>query len=534
MRGQATRRGYSVTLFLILLICYGYFLPKWADWGANSRANLVYAVGNQGVLHIDAYHENTGDKACFPGPFVPDPNDVLKGECTGHYYTDKSLGPSLLALPFYMVFKGIAALPPIQNFIQSGRGIGAVSDTLNPEGEGIRPEAVYQYMALTFITFFASAIPSAFLGVVVFWMATRFAKRDSTAFVLALAYGLGTMAFPYSNALYQHQLAAFGAFVGFYLLWRVIYEDADRRWLWVVGALFSFAAITEYPVVPMLGILFLWAAYALRDRAALYRVVLAGIPLVVIFMAYNYLAFGSVLPVGYQYSTNWQGEHQTGFLSLQLPNADSLVRLYGLTFSPVRGIFIMSPFLLLAIPGFVMMWRALPERHSAVIAMLLVIGGFFFYNASSVMWWGGFTVGPRYLVPMLPFLTLPAVFALNRLMETLWGRMLTAVLVGVSVFSVGAMTIGGQLWPPVEVWPTTFGLMNSYSTLFDHSLPLLAQGNVARNLGILIGLPGLTSLIPLFIAVIALGLALPRLIGRGHSAAVTEAPALKQATGGSR
>jgi hypothetical protein len=241
-----------------------------------------------------------------------------------------------------------------------------------------------------------------------------------------------------------------------------------------------------------------------------------------------------VLPVGYQYSTNWQGEHQTGFLSLQLPNADSLVRLYGLTFSPVRGIFIMSPFLLLAIPGFVMMWRALPERRSAVIAMLLVIGGFFFYNASSVMWWGGFTVGPRYLVPMLPFLTLPAVFALNRLIETLWGRMLTAVLVGVSVFSVGAMTIGGQLWPPVEVWPTTFGLMNSYSTLFDHSLPLLAQGNVARNLGILIGLPGLTSLIPLFIAVIALGLALPRLIGRGHSAAVTETPALKQATGGSR
>ena len=114
MTVQPSRRTYAITLFLLLLICYGYFLPKWADWGANSRADMVYAFGDKGTLKIDDYHTNTGDLACFPGPFYADPTNVLGGNCTGNFYSDKSLGPSLLALPFYMVFKGIAALPPVQ------------------------------------------------------------------------------------------------------------------------------------------------------------------------------------------------------------------------------------------------------------------------------------------------------------------------------------------------------------------------------------------------------------------------------------
>ena len=53
MTSSLSRRAYAVILFLILVVCYGYFLPKWADWGANSRANLVYAVGDKGVLYIE-------------------------------------------------------------------------------------------------------------------------------------------------------------------------------------------------------------------------------------------------------------------------------------------------------------------------------------------------------------------------------------------------------------------------------------------------------------------------------------------------
>lgn len=514
MKVQPSRRAYAITLFLILVVCYGYFLPKWADWGANSRADLVYAVGDSGVLYIDDYHENTGDKACFPGPFTVDPSDNTKGTCIGHYYTDKSLGPSLVALPFYMVFKGIAALPPVQRFIESGKGIGSVSDTIDTQGDDITPRKVYEYMALTFITFFASAIPSALLGVVFFLTAARFARKDSYAFLLALAYGLGTIAFPYSNALYQHQLASFGMFAGFYLLYRVIYERANLRWLWVVGILFSLTAITEYPAIPMLGVIFLWAAYKMPNRVALYRVVMAAIPLMIVFAVFNYAIFQTPLPAGYKYSTNWQGEHTTGFMSLEAPSLKLVERLYGLTVSPVRGIFLLQPFLLLAIPGFYWMWKGRKDQRDIVVVSGLVVAAFVLYNASSAMWWGGHTIGPRYLVPMLPFLCLPIIMAFNRLLDTVGGRILTGILVGLSILFIGASLIGGQLWPPVKVFPTDLALMTSTSQFIDYTLPMLRDGNITRNFGQVVGLKSYLSLLPLLVVVVGLYLLLPRWLSR--------------------
>lgn len=521
-RVQPSRHAYAITVFLILLVCSAYFMPKWADWGANSRADLVYAVGDRGVLYIDDYHENTGDKACFAGTDYAGDTPCEDG----HYYTDKSLGPSLVALPFYMIFKSIAALPPFERFIESSSGLGNFGDTLNPDGEGIRPEAVYQGMALTFITFFAMAVPSALLGAVVFLFAARFTRKNIYAFVLALAYGLGTIAYPYSNVLYQHQMASFGMFTGFFLLWRVIYEDASPNWLWLVGLLFSLAVITEYPVVPFLTVILIWAFIKMPTRWQLYRVILAGIPLGIIFMAFNYLTFETIMPVGYNYSINWQEEHQTGFLSLTMPN---LARFYGLSFSPIRGIFVLSPFLLLFFPGAYAMWKQRRDQQDVLIVCVLMVIGFFFYNGSSIMWWGGFTVGPRYLIPMLPFMVLPISFAFNWLLQRAWGQVVTALLIAISIFSVGSLTIAGQAWPDVTGFPNTIEQMNASYPLVDHALPLLAQGNVARNYGgIFLNLNGLAGLIPLLVAVIAILLIVPRLFSTPNKTLKTNT--LEQAT----
>ncbi len=502
---QPSRRAYAAAVFLILLICYGYFMPKWADWAANSRADLVYAIVDEGVLMIDSYHENTGDKAFFEE----------------HYYTDKSLGPSLVALPFYAVFKAIATLPPVQNFIENGASLGGFSDTLNPEGAGFRPEAMYEGMALTFMTFFATSVPSALLGTVVFLLAARFARKDSYAFWLALIYGLATPVFAYSNVLFQHQLAAFGIFVGFYLLWRVIYENASLRWLWVVGVLFGFVAITEYPVVLFLGFIFLWAAFKMPNRLALYRVVFGALPLGLLFAAYNYTVFHTPLPVGYEYSTNWQEVHDQGFMSLTSPSFQTFL---GLTFGPFRGLFFIAPVLLLAAPGLILMGRQRPEYRSVTVLLTLVIGGFLLYNSSSVMWWGGHAVGPRYLVPMIPFIALPIIFAFNWLLPQPAARYVVIFLAALSLFNVGAQTIAGQYFPPANV-----DGVDITNPLVQYSLPLLAEGDVARNYGIVIlGLPGMWSLIPLIAAVIVVYLIVPRWLDRRIQ---PQTPALEQVTG---
>ncbi|MCB9451253.1 MAG: hypothetical protein H6672_07420 [Anaerolineaceae bacterium] len=510
MSKPPSRQAYAITLFLILLVCTGYFMPRWADWGANSRADLVYAIGDQGVLYIDDYQQNTGDKACFPGPY-----DLASDTCQGHYYTDKSIGPSMAALPFYVVFKAVAALPPIENFINSGKGLGAFSDTLNPEGEGIRANAVYEGMALTFMTFFAMAVPSALMGVVFFLLAARFINRDGYAFLLALIYGLATPAFAYSNVLYQHQMAAFGAFVGFYLLWRVIYEGANLRWLWLAGFLFSLTVVTEYPVVIALALIFLWAVYVMPNRLALYRVVLGAIPLGLIFAAYNYAIFQTPIPVGYSYSTLWQNVHDQGFLSLTVPNLGTMTNLL---FGVYRGLLFLSPVLILAVPGFFIIWRRHKQR-SVTVLLAGVVAYFLLFNSSSVMWWGGNTVGPRYLVPMLPFLALPIIFVLDEWLKNRLGVVAVTILVTLSALNVWIQTIGGQAFPP-EVYQ---------NPLFEYSLPNILNGDIARNYGTIVGLHGLLSLVPLLVVAGAIGFLLPGWLTR-HSDR-REAAALKHMEG---
>jgi hypothetical protein len=80
-----TRTGRALLVFLFLLACYGYFFPTLNNWGSNSRMDLIYALGDKGTVRIDDYHQNTGDGAYFDG----------------HYDMEKSIGPSLLGLPFY-------------------------------------------------------------------------------------------------------------------------------------------------------------------------------------------------------------------------------------------------------------------------------------------------------------------------------------------------------------------------------------------------------------------------------------------------
>ena len=93
---KSSDRSIKILLFVILLFSFVYFLPRWADWGTNSRLNLTLAIVEQGTLSIDDYYQNTGDYAHFEG----------------HYYLDKAPGPSFLAVPVYALTRPILNLKP--------------------------------------------------------------------------------------------------------------------------------------------------------------------------------------------------------------------------------------------------------------------------------------------------------------------------------------------------------------------------------------------------------------------------------------
>jgi hypothetical protein len=310
---------------------------------------------------------------------------------------------------------------------------------------------------------------------------------DPARLVVTLGYGLATSAFPYAGALYSHQMTAALLFASFALLWKAHTPGVWR--LLSVGLLLGTSLISEYPTALIVGGLGLYAL-AMTRRLTPWLLIGAGmVPPLAIMAIHDLLIFGTPLPVGYAHSALWQTEHSTGFLSLSVPTWDAF---WGVTFSPFRGLFYMSPFLLLGVVGLLLMARRPGLRPEALLCGWAV-ASFLTFNSASVMWFGGYAVGPRYLVPMLPFLALPAGLAVMQWGRSVTGRLLVAVLLIWSFAVSWSLTIGSQAFPAFDPVP-----------LVTFSLPALAAGDLARNLGTLVGLRGWWSVLPLALAAILL------------------------------
>ncbi len=113
----------------------------------------------------------------------------------------------------------------------------------------------------------------------------------------------------------------------------------------------------------------------------------AAIPLIAVAI-YQWICFGS------PFVTPMAREHARFLTHGSVFVAPSLQALLGITVSPYRGLFFFAPVLLMAIPK-MRDWR------------IVAVAAFFFaFNVCFNGWEGGFAVGARYLVPLIPLLGL--------------------------------------------------------------------------------------------------------------------------------
>ncbi len=452
-------------LFLILFFTYAYFFPRWASWSQNSRLDLTMALVDEGSLQIDHYYTNTGDYAAFEG----------------HFYTDKAPGVSFLGVPAYAAYKAVAALPPVTRLMERVASSPAFEDTLNPEGTGLAVDKLYFMGALYTVTLAVITLPAALLGVLLYVFLGRTLSSEALRLGTVLLYALATPAFAYGGMLFSHQLTAFLLFAAFFWIAETSQRESAAFPLFGAGFLAGWAVISEYPAVLIAAGIGVYALWLRRTwKTALYLGLGALLP-ALLLMGYDYAIFHTILPVGYKYSVNYHNLHDQGLISLVGPNFPAL---WGITFGKLRGLFFLSPVLLLSLPGFVWWCRTGEERPECFLS-LWAAGSFLLFNGSSIMWQGGYAVGPRYLLPMLPFLMLGVARGLQRVCQRREGCLMTAALSAWSLFAVWTETLGGQSFPDWTPNP-----------LFDYSLPYWREGNIARNLGMALGLKGILSLLP--------------------------------------
>ena len=361
--------------------------------------------------------------------------------------------------------------------------------TLREGGSGLLEHKVRFAIAQVVLAFVVAALPTALMGALMYRLLARFDARTWPRLGVVLGYGLLTPAFAYAGAFYGHQLSAACLFGAFYLVF-VGKKPQSTGALLAIGFLLGYSVVSEYPSILVVGVLFLYTLYRLSDRRRIGWVIIPGALVAAGWMTYNTAVFGSPFELGYSYSELWVAQHHTGFMSLTAPYWDAI---WGITFGLFRGLFVLSPLLLLAVPGFVLWHRSGEHRPEFWVALGSVLVMFLF-NSSSIMWWGGFTVGPRYLLPMLPFMALPITFVFREWGDRMWARCLNVLLFAWSLIATWGLTLAGQGFPSDTL----------RNPLVEHAWPNWQAGNIARNLGMFLHLPGALSLLPLLGLVTAL------------------------------
>jgi hypothetical protein len=441
----ALRPRQQFLIFLLCWITFGWF-HQGGGWNQNARFAEVRAIVEQGRFAIDDYlvyspngdlHERapivegrfTRDQVlhvlCWasPGntpvpvdgkPLPPAAKIVLVGQDTasgdvgygpdGHFHSNKPPGTTLLAAPIYFVAFHLEKL------------FGA-----SPEHWWVLN--LNLWLCSVFTVGLASAI-----GVLLVWRqgASLFPGKENAALAAALSFGFGTTFFPFGTLLFDHNLTAvllLGCFAAI---------RSDRPIL--AGLLVGIATLTNYlAAVP--GIAFgFWLLSRRRTHALPY---LGGVlPSAVLLLAYNAVALGSPFAL----NTNFQNPQfkevdPALFGMFTLP---SWFATQALLTSPWRGVFVLSPILILAIAA-LFRW---PEKFRAERRLIVGITLFLFVvNISFNGFHAGMSAGPRYLIPALPFLCLALVPAFAA-----WPVAATALAV-VSIVQQSLLTITDALNP---------------------------------------------------------------------------------------
>ena len=403
-------------IFLTVWIVYLFHLAPLPAANENRYLDLVISLVEEGRFEIDTYHHNTLDKSYYKG----------------HYYAGAAPGPSLLAIPGYLVFKAVKAFVPepfgqydkagyIRSFLKSDQ---ASDDFLTAYPFG---DFVLLHLWLSALI---SGLTTALTAVMLYRCARHISGDEFTGQLTALALAFGSICFFYAIRLYAHNVSTFFLFSAFMTVHP--WCDRDRltsQRLACAGLLAGLSVVMDYSAGPISGILILYMLWQTPRTQWLYPV--AGIGICAVgMMLYHYIHFGHPLTTPYSLPTDpssygSHAEYQEGLGGFSLP---PLSRFWDLTFGGYRGIFIYMPIALAALIGLIVQARrtTLSVWHFVLAAFVLQM----VFTSAMRYWYGGWDFGARYMVPALPFLFLGlASDALRRWRKTLLSLTAVSVLI---------------------------------------------------------------------------------------------------------
>jgi hypothetical protein len=322
----------------------------------------------------------------------------------GRLFSDRPPGTALAAVPFYLA-GGLLPAPPAP--------VPSRHDATNPR---------LPYVLLL------PVLAGAASAVILYQLQRRLEISPAAALTAVLFFALGAIHWKYSTVLFSHALSGFLVTLSVYLT--LLLADREiTRWPYylLLGLVTGSAVVVEYSnalVVGVLGIFWLTQSRAIGQRRVLLAIFpwVAGSAIPLLFLAYyNTTNFGNPWTISYAYAVNypWAGSFGTTFNFPLLPGLKALLwwgEGGGWCGGPPcvnQGIFLLSPVLLLAMPGLFLYWRRRPAWFWLTTTLFLVYLLLFAKHHTS----HGFTADGRYLAPFLGLLVPPLGFSIDWLLS---------------------------------------------------------------------------------------------------------------------
>ncbi len=331
---------------------------------------------------------------------------------------------------------------------------------------------------------------------VLYLIARSWGAGRRSSLIVALLYGLASIAWPYAESLFTQPIGALGLLLA---LHGTIHANEGHGWraALLAGLGVGLAGVSALPVWVTLPIYPLYWLLPLPPRewirkSAMAKLVAFGVgagAFLLLLMAYNMLRFGGPLNTGHQ---------QIGAANFRLMHLG--VGMFGQLLSTPRGLVWYVPPVLLVPFGLWFGWRS--RLRPYLLLALAQFGMLFLLIAGYASWWGGLSWGPRYLIPVMPAMILLSVPLLQRVFDLppdqthRWAQALVAcvLLVGALTQFLGSVFDSVQSDVPLiadlnAITPPPAFFFRAPILTNPAALPLLRQVGAARS--------GLWDLLPL-------------------------------------
>lgn len=339
-------RRVAIWISLLAFATYAWFHAG-GGWNQNAFFDLTRAIVERQTFAIDEYAANTGDISF----------------ANGHIYANKTPALAWVAAIAYWPLHAIEAAREI-------------------DVENVHVQTMNAYVC----TLFAVALPAALLPGLLYVFARRRRFPPGWSAIVALSVAFATQLFPFATIFMIHAPSALLLFVAL---------TSERRT--VAGLAAGLATAMNY--LCAIGLLFVFVRR--RDT----RFVAGVLPPLLALAAYQLVCFGGIFTTSVAKTSSRFLQSGAAMGVLQLPTPASV---WGVTFSPYRGVFFFAPLLLVAFWGFAAWWR---DQRLECAAALLAIGALFAFNVSFNGWEAGFSIGGRYLVPLIPLFGIAILYA---------------------------------------------------------------------------------------------------------------------------